>query len=132
MKPENVLFKRDGYLLLADFGLATKLDKDKLALSFCGTAEYLAPEMLANKGHDHTVDWWTLGILLYEMIVGIPPFFHKNKHLMYFLIQEAGVTFPTVEKHNIYVSPEAQDLINSLLEKKSSKRIGKNGIAEIL
>jgi len=63
--------------------------------------------MLANKGHDHTVDWWTLGILLYEMIVGIPPFFHKNKHRMYFLIQEAGVTFPTVEKHNIYVSPEA-------------------------
>lgn len=81
-----MLFKRDGYLLLADFGLATKLDKDKLALSFCGTAEYLSPEMLANKGHDHTVDWWTLGILLYEMIVGIPPFFHKNKHRMYFLI----------------------------------------------
>ena len=81
-----MLFKKDGYLLLADFGLATKLDKDKLALSFCGTAEYLAPEMLANKGHDHTVDWWTLGILLYEMIVGIPPFFHKNKHRMYFLI----------------------------------------------
>lgn len=127
-----MLFKKDGYLLLADFGLATKLETDKLALSFCGTAEYLSPEMLSNKGHDHTVDWWTLGILLYEMIVGIPPFFHKNKHRMYFLIQEASVTFPTVEKHGIYVSPEAQSLINMLLEKKQSKRIGKNGIKEIL
>lgn len=80
LKPENVLFNNDGYLLLADFGLATKVNKNSLAKSFCGTAEYLSPEMLQNKGHDHTVDLWTLGILLYEMLVGIPPFFHKNKH----------------------------------------------------
>ena len=81
LKPENVLFNKDGYLLLADFGLATKVAKDGgLAKSFCGTAEYLAPEMLKGVGHDHTVDIWTLGILLYEMLVGIPPFFHKNKH----------------------------------------------------
>jgi len=80
LKPENVLFNKDGYLLLADFGLATKVSKNKLARSFCGTAEYLAPEMLKGHGHDHTVDIWTLGILLYEMLVGIPPFFHKNKH----------------------------------------------------
>ena len=83
LKPENVLFNRDGYLLLADFGLATKVEKGKLATSFCGTAEYLAPEMLKGQGHDFTVDIWTLGILLYEMLVGIPPFFHKNKHRMY-------------------------------------------------
>lgn len=79
LKPENVLFNNDGYLKLADFGLATKVGKNSLARSFCGTAEYLAPEMLQGKGHDHTVDLWTLGILLYEMLVGIPPFFHKNK-----------------------------------------------------
>ena len=79
LKPENVLVKKNGNILLADFGLATQLSKDKkLAHSFCGTPEYLAPEMLANSGHDHTIDWWTLGVLLYEMIVGIPPFFHKN------------------------------------------------------
>lgn len=89
LKPENVLFNKDGYLLLADFGLATKVEKGKLATSFCGTAEYLAPEMLKGKGHDFTVDIWTLGILLYEMLVGIPPFFHKNKHQMFYLIQEA-------------------------------------------
>lgn len=86
LKPENVLFNRDGYLLLADFGLATKVEDGQLAQSFCGTAEYLAPEMLKSEGHDNTVDWWTLGILLYEMLVGIPPFFHKNKHRMYYLI----------------------------------------------
>jgi serine/threonine protein kinase len=89
LKPENVLFHKNGYLLLADFGLATKVDEDKLASSFCGTAEYLSPEMLNEEGHDHTVDWWTLGILLYEMLVGIPPFFHKNKHRMYLLIRNA-------------------------------------------
>jgi serine/threonine protein kinase len=107
LKPENVLFNRDGYLLLADFGLATKVEPGQLAQSFCGTAEYLAPEMLKSEGHNHTVDWWTLGILLYEMLVGIPPFFHKNKHRMYFLIQEASVTFPVPEKHNIEVLPDA-------------------------
>ena len=134
LKPENVLFNRNGYLLLADFGLATKVENGQLAQSFCGTAEYLAPEMLKSEGHDNTVDWWTLGILLYEMLVGIPPFFHKNKHRMYYLIQEANVTFPVPEKHNIEVLPEAQDLINKLLTKNRTKRIGNgpDGIKEIL
>jgi serine/threonine protein kinase len=50
------------------------------------------------------VDWWTLGILLFEILIGIPPFFHKNKHKMYTLIQEAKVTFPNPEKHRIFVS----------------------------
>jgi serine/threonine protein kinase len=133
LKPENVLFNKDGYLLLADFGLATKVNDGELAMSFCGTAEYLSPEMLTGAGHDHTVDWWTLGILLYEMLVGIPPFFHKNKHRMYFLIKEASVTFPIPEKHKIYVSPDAQDLISKLLHKTKSKRIGATGnVKEIL
>jgi serum/glucocorticoid-regulated kinase 2 len=54
-----------------------------LAWSFVGTAEYLAPEILNDEGHDHTLDWWTLGILLYEMLVSIPPFYDKNQHKMY-------------------------------------------------
>ena len=107
LKPENVLFNSDGYLLLADFGLATKVDKNKVAWSFCGTAEYLSPEMLTGEGHDYTVDWWTLGILLYEMLVGIPPFFDKNKHLMYRSIRNANVTYPVKERHNIEVLPVA-------------------------
>jgi serine/threonine protein kinase len=66
LKPENILFGEDGYLFLADFGLAKMASKDELANSFCGTAEYLSPEMIIGSGHDHTVDWWAFGILLYE------------------------------------------------------------------
>jgi serum/glucocorticoid-regulated kinase 2 len=83
LKPENILFGRDGYLLLSDFGLTTHVEKNDLAWSFVGTAEYLAPEILNDEGHDQTLDWWTLGILLYEMLVSIPPFYDKNQHKMY-------------------------------------------------
>jgi len=68
----------DGYLYLADFGLAKTLSTDQLATSFCGTPEYLAPEIVKNEGHNHSADWWSIGILIYEMIVGFPPFYHKN------------------------------------------------------
>ena len=122
-----------GYLFLADFGLAKMITKNELANSFCGTAEYLAPEMLIGNGHDYTVDWWALGILLYEMLVGIPPFFHRNKHRMYFLIKESPVNFPDPIKHGIDVSPNARDLIKRLLDKNRKKRLGAHGdVKEIL
>ena len=121
-----------GYLLVADFGLAKFVQQGELANSFCGTAEYLAPEMLIGNGHDFTVDWWALGILIFEMIVGIPPFFHRNKHRMYFLIRESPVSFPDPVRHRITVSPEAQDLIVKLLNKDRTQRLGANGIDEIL
>lgn len=121
-----------GYLLVADFGLAKLVQQGELANSFCGTAEYLAPEMLIGNGHDFTVDWWALGILIFEMIVGIPPFFHRNKHRMYFLIRESPVSFPDPVRHKITVSPEAQDLIRKLLDKNRQTRLGANGIDEIL
>jgi serine/threonine protein kinase len=63
--------------------------------------------MLIGNGHDFTVDWWALGILIFEMIVGIPPFFNRNKHRMYFLIRESPVNFPDPKRHKISVSPEA-------------------------
>lgn len=64
LKPENVLMNYDGYIMLTDFGLAKILAEDELAMSFCGTAEYLAPEMISGSGHDGLVDWWALGVLL--------------------------------------------------------------------
>jgi serine/threonine protein kinase len=81
LKPENILLNKDGYIMLADFGLAKIVaDATNEPNSFCGTPEYLSPEMIVGSGHDFTVDWWALGILIYEMIIGIPPFYNQNKH----------------------------------------------------
>ena len=88
LKPENVLMDRDGYIVLADFGLAKFLQgAADQTFSFCGTAEYLAPEILDMKGHGFAVDWWTLGILVYEMATGRPPFMHKSHHKLGVLIR---------------------------------------------
>jgi len=75
LKPENILLEEDGYISLTDFGLAKVLEQNEQAYSFCGTPEYLAPEILKESGHSFPVDWWALGILTYEMIVGFPPFY---------------------------------------------------------
>lgn len=80
LKPENILMDSNGYICLTDFGLAKVLEKGQQAFSFCGTPDYLAPEILIEKGHSFPVDWWALGILTYEMIVGFPPFYTGNSN----------------------------------------------------
>ena len=72
LKPENIMIQADGYLKLIDFGFAKVIKKRTYTI--CGTPEYIAPEILLNEGHGKAVDWWTLGILLYEMLAGYPPF----------------------------------------------------------
>jgi serine/threonine protein kinase len=80
LKPENILVDTDGYLKLSDFGLAKQAIESN---TFCGTPEYISPEMLAGKGHSYTADWWALGVLTYEMLTGVPPFYDKNRNAMF-------------------------------------------------
>lgn len=133
LKPENILLGEDGYVYLTDFGLSRILGKDEVATSFWGTAEYLAPEMISSTGHNWGVDWWALGILIYEMIVGIPPFYHKSRDHMFYLIKEAAIKYPDQKKHGISASTTAQDLINKLLDKDMDTRLGsKHDVKEVL
>lgn len=81
LKPENLLIAEDGYLKLTDFGFAKVVEGRTYTL--CGTPEYLAPEILLNKGHGKAVDWWTLGILIYEMNAGIDPFSDEDPMAIY-------------------------------------------------
>ena len=115
LKPENVLVDEMGYIKLADFGLAKFLEPNQAAKSFCGTAEYLAPEILDMKGHGFSVDWWTLGILIYEMTTGRPPFMHQNHHRLGVLIRQGQIIFPHPERHGIPMSDELKDIITKLL-----------------
>lgn len=118
LKPENVLLGSDGYLKLADFSFVKKIEnEEEMADTICGTPEYLAPEIIQNEGYDYLVDMWALGVLLYEMLVGIPPFFDKNYSKMFDLILNSDVIFPDPKRYNIVVSDIAQDLIRKLLVK---------------
>ena len=83
LKPENVLLDENGFAKLTDFGLAKFLKKNDQAMTFCGTPEYLSPEVILDKGCNRPADWWALGILIYEMIFGIPPFYSSNVDKMY-------------------------------------------------
>lgn len=135
LKPENILMDEDGYICLTDFGLAKILDQNELAHSFCGTPEYLAPEILEEKGHAFPVDWWALGILTYEMLVGFPPFYtgNSNNQKMYDLIKSKPVFFPDAKKHGIAMSDQCKDFISKCLAKNPAERIGsQNDIKEIL
>ena len=94
LKPENVLINKDGYIKLTDFGLSKENISDNVsAKSFCGTPEYLAPEIIEGKGHGQAVDWWSLGSILYEMLTGLPPFYSKDREKLFQTIKTGEVKF---------------------------------------
>lgn len=87
LKPDNVVLDSEGHALLTDFGLSKEGVLDNIsAKSFCGSVAYLAPEMLKRSGHGKSVDWYLLGVLLYEMLVGQPPYFCNNKEQLFYNI----------------------------------------------
>ena len=127
MKLENILLDEEGYLKLIDFGLAKILKEDEETVTFCGTPEYLAPEMVSQKGHDRAVDWWALGVLTYEMMVGVTPFYNWNRNVMLSKIKASRVVFPDAKKFKIEISDLAKDFICKLLDKKKGSRMGTKG-----
>jgi len=125
LKPENLLLDDLGYLKITDFGFAKKV-KDR-TWTLCGTPDYLAPEVVSGQGHGKGVDWWTLGILIYEMLASYPPFYDEDPMKTYAKIMHGHVSFP------MHFSKAAIDLIKSLLHPKPTKRLGviKGGAALI-
>lgn len=126
LKPENILLDYQGHIALCDFGLC-KLDmkKDDKTATFCGTPEYLAPELLVGHGYTRVVDWWTLGVLLYEMLTGLPPYYDNDVPKMYKKILQDPLRFPDG------FDEDAKDLLVKLLNRDPAKRLGANGSAEI-
>eukprot|EP00760_Papus_ankaliazontas_P034588 PhM_4_TR7269/c1_g1_i1/m.39252/K04345/PKA; protein kinase A len=125
LKPENLLLDAKGHVKITDFGFAKKVPERTFTL--CGTPEYLAPEVIQSKGHGKAVDWWTMGILLYEFIAGYPPFFDESPFKIYEKILEGKLKFPN------WFDSRARDLIKGLLMTDHTKRLGtlKNGVADI-
>jgi len=128
LKPENILLCPNGYSKLTDFGFAKIIEPGTRTYTLCGTPEYIAPEVLLNKGHGKPVDWWTLGILIYEMICGQPPFCDEDPMGIYQKILAGKVYFPK------YFDKDAKALVKKLLTADLSKRFGnlKDGPADIL
>jgi serine/threonine protein kinase len=123
LKPENILIDKDGHIRLTDFALA-KIGVTQTH-SFCGTKCYSSPELITKAGYDNLVDYWTLGCLTYEMIVGRPPFYHSNHKILYEQIL-AGTY-----KKELVEDSLASDFIENLLQQNPQKRLGKAGIQEI-
>jgi serine/threonine protein kinase len=119
LKPDNVVIDKEGHALLTDFGLSREgVVGKEIAKSFCGSIAYLAPEMLNRCGHGKAVDWYLLGVLFYELLVGVPPYFTANQEQIFKNIQRAELYIPP------FVSDKAQNLIRSLLKRNPNERLG--------
>ena len=125
LKPENILINKNGYIKIADFQFA-KVVTDR-TYTMCGTPGYLAPEIILNRGHGLSVDWWTLGVLLYEMICGVDPFADDDPMKVYENILERNIQFSS------HFDDKSKSLIKHLLEPDLSRRYGnlKNGVNDI-
>uniref|UniRef100_A0A8C1LRT6 Protein kinase cGMP-dependent 2 n=1 Tax=Cyprinus carpio TaxID=7962 RepID=A0A8C1LRT6_CYPCA len=129
LKPENLMLDTDGYVKLVDFGFAKKLKCGQKTWTFCGTPEYVAPEIILSKGHGLSVDFWSLGILIFELLTGSPPFTGSDQMIIYTLILKGIEKMDFPKK----ITKRPGDLIRKLCRQNPSERLGnlKNGITDI-
>jgi serine/threonine protein kinase len=131
LKLENILLDSDGHIKLTDFGLSKELKEQRIANSYCGTIEYMAPEIVKRtpKGYNECVDWWSLGVIAFELVTGCSPFTvdgdQNTTHDIAQRILKKRVPFPK------NIDPLAKSLIAGLLEKDASIRLGAKGVNEI-
>jgi len=120
LKPENILLTDDGHICMTDFGISKEglLAEDARTATFCGTPEYLAPEVLEGKGYTKAVDWWSFGTLMYEMLTGLPPFYSQDVQQMYFKIMHAKLDIGES------LGEDTQSILRGLLERDANKRLG--------
>ncbi|XP_030260401.1 cGMP-dependent protein kinase 2 [Sparus aurata] len=127
LKPENLMLDVKGYVKLVDFGFAKEMVRGEKTYSFVGTPEYMAPEIIKNQGHDFAVDFWSLGILIYELLVGSPPFSSSEPQKIYAKILDGVLKYPP------YLSEAAKSIISKLCRPRPGQRLGntKNGIKDV-
>ncbi|XP_016348905.1 ribosomal protein S6 kinase beta-1-like [Sinocyclocheilus anshuiensis] len=119
LKPENIMLNNNGHVKLTDFGLCKESIHDgTVTHTFCGTIEYMAPEILMRSGHNRAVDWWSLGALMYDMLTGAPPFTAENQKKTIDKILKCKLNLPP------YLTQEARDLLKKLLRRNASTRMG--------
>ena len=119
LKPENILLTKEGHIRLTEFSLAKQIDvANGQTYTLCGTPEYLAPEIILGQGYGTACDWWALGILLYEMVMGFPPFFGKNPFTVYKKILDGKVKFGGS------VPGPTKNAINAFLKADRKQRLG--------
>uniref|UniRef100_A0A8C6SKX0 non-specific serine/threonine protein kinase n=1 Tax=Neogobius melanostomus TaxID=47308 RepID=A0A8C6SKX0_9GOBI len=128
LKPENILLDEEGHIKLTDFGLSKEsIDHENKAYSFCGTVEYMAPEVVNRRGHTHSADWWSYGVLMFEMLTGTLPFQGKDRKETMTMILKAKLGMPQ------FLSTEAQSLLRNLFKRNPANRLGAgpDGVEEI-
>lgn len=118
LKPENLVLDSKGYVKITDFGFCKVLDANGKTFTLCGTPDYLCPEIIYGRGHGLGVDYWTLGILVYEMLASMPPFYDRDPTNIYRKVVRSQPSFPA------YFSRAAKDLIKRLLRKRPTERLG--------
>lgn len=128
LKPENVLIDAEGHVKLGDFGLAKTGIRHPCegAMSMCGTPEYMAPEVLLQTGHGFCVDYWGLGMLLYEMMTGLPPWYTTDRAKLFRRLKSAPLEIPS------FFSESCASCVSALLERSPRRRLGYSGVKQVM